>query len=61
VSTAAVNSAASPGSQAYVAALDEGEFPLLAAAARTSAGTDDSARFEFAVAAFIRGVAPAAS
>ncbi|HEY1623256.1 MAG TPA: TetR/AcrR family transcriptional regulator C-terminal domain-containing protein [Streptosporangiaceae bacterium] len=61
VSTAAVNAAAGPGSQDYVAALDEGEFPLLFAAARTSAGTDDTARFEFAIAAFIRGVASAAN
>jgi hypothetical protein len=61
VSTAAVNSAAAPGSQDYVASLDEREFPLLAAAARSSAGTDDGTRFEFAIAAFIRGVAPTAS
>jgi AcrR family transcriptional regulator len=60
VSTAAVNSAAAAGSQDYVARLDEREFPLLARAARSSAGTDDSDRFEFAIAAFIRGVAPAA-
>jgi AcrR family transcriptional regulator len=56
VSTAA----AADGSQDYVAGLDEREFPLLAAAARGSEGTDDGARFEFAVAALIRGVAPAA-
>jgi hypothetical protein len=56
-----VNSAAAPGSQDYVASLDEREFPLLAAAARSSAGTDDGTRFEFAIAAFIRGVAPTAS
>jgi hypothetical protein len=43
-----------------VAGLDEQEFPLLTAAARTSAGTDDGARFEFAVAAFIRGLTPIA-
>jgi AcrR family transcriptional regulator len=60
VSTAAVNSAAAAGSQDYIARLDEREFPLLARAARSSAGTDDSDRFEFAIAAFIRGVAPAA-
>jgi AcrR family transcriptional regulator len=60
VTTARVNDAAAAGSQAYVAALDEREFPLLAQAARLSAGTDDGARFEFAVAAFLRGVAPAA-
>ena len=59
VATAAVNSAAAAGSQDYVARLDEREFPLLTEAARSSAGTDDSARFEFAIAAFIRGVAPA--
>ena len=59
VSTAAVNSAHAAGSQDYVFALDERDFPLLAQAARRSAGTDDGARFEFAVAAFIRGVAPA--
>jgi hypothetical protein len=61
VSTTAVNSAAAVGSQDWVAGLDDQEFPLLAAAARSSAGTDDSTRFEFAIAAFIRGVAPAAS
>lgn len=60
VSTAAVNAAASAGSQDYVAGLDEDEFPLLTAAARTSAGTDDRARFEFAIAAFIRGLRPVA-
>jgi AcrR family transcriptional regulator len=60
VSTAAVNATAAAGSQDYLAALDEREFPLLAAAARTSAGTDDSARFEFAVATFIRGLRPVA-
>jgi len=60
VSTAAVNSANAAGSQDYVAGLDEEEFPLLTEAARSSKGTDDSARFEFAIAAFIRGVAPAA-
>jgi AcrR family transcriptional regulator len=61
VSTTAVNSAASAGSQDWVAGLDDQEFPLLAAAARSSAGTDDSTRFEFAIAAFIRGVALTAS
>ena len=60
VTTAAVNDAAAVGSQDYVAGLDEREFPLLSAAARTSAGTDDSARFEFAIATFIRGLTPAA-
>jgi AcrR family transcriptional regulator len=55
VSTAAVNAEAAAGSQAYVAGLDEGEFPFLTAAARSAAGTDDAARFEFAVAAFLRG------
>ena len=56
--TAAVNATASAGSQDFVASLDEQEFPLLTAAARTSAGTDDGARFEFAVATFIRGLTP---
>jgi AcrR family transcriptional regulator len=56
VSTAAVNAAAAAGSQDYVAGLDEREFPLLSAAARSSAGTDDGARFEFAIATFIRGL-----
>jgi AcrR family transcriptional regulator len=60
VSTAAVNAASAPGSQDYVAALDQDEFPLLTAAARTSAGTDDGTRFEFAIAAFIRGLTPIA-
>jgi len=58
VSTAAVNTAGAAGSQDYVAGLDEREFPLLTAAARSSAGTDDAARFEFAIAAFLRGAAP---
>jgi AcrR family transcriptional regulator len=61
VSTSAVNAAAAAGSQDYVASLDERDFPLLTRAARISAGTDDRARFEFAIAAFIRGVTPAAS
>jgi AcrR family transcriptional regulator len=56
--TAAVNATATAGSQDFVAGLDEQEFPLLTAAARASAGTDDGARFEFAVAAFIRGLTP---
>jgi AcrR family transcriptional regulator len=56
--TAAVNAAAAAGSRDYVASLDEREFPLLTAAARTSAGTNDSARFGFAIAALIRGVTP---
>jgi AcrR family transcriptional regulator len=59
VATAAVNAAAAAGSQDYVAGLDEREFPLLSAAARTSAGTDDRTRFEFAIATFIRGLTPA--
>ena len=60
VSTSAVNEAAAAGSQDYVAGLDEREFPLLSAAARSSAGTDDNARFEFAIATFIRGLTPIA-
>jgi AcrR family transcriptional regulator len=56
VSTAVVNATAAAGSQDYIAGLDEREFPLLTAAARTSAGTDDGARFEFAIATFIRGL-----
>jgi hypothetical protein len=61
VSTAAVNSGAGEGSQAYVASLDERDFPLLTRAARISAGTNDRSRFEFAIAAFIRGVTPTVS
>ena len=60
VSTSAVNDAAAAGSQDYVAGLDEREFPLLSAAARSSAGIDDNARFEFAIATFIRGLTPIA-
>jgi AcrR family transcriptional regulator len=56
--TAALNAAAAAGSRDYVAGLDEREFPLLAGAARDRAGTDDGDRFDFAVAAFIRGAAP---
>jgi hypothetical protein len=44
-----------------VASLDERDFPLLTRAARISAGTDDRTRFEFAIAAFIRGLTPTAS
>ena len=58
VSTAAVHAARAAGSQDYLAGLDEEEFPLLTDAARSSKGTDDGARFEFAIAAFLRGVAP---
>ena len=61
VSTTAVNAAAAAGSQDYVASLDERDFPLLTLAARTSAGTDDRARFEFAIATFIRGLTATAS
>src|ERR1700722_16599932 len=61
VSTTAVNSAAAAGSQDYVASLDERDFPLLTLAARSSAGTDDRARFEFAIATFIRGLTLTAS
>jgi hypothetical protein len=61
VSTTAVNSAAAAGSQDYVAGLDKRDFPLLTRAARSSAGTDDRTRFELAIAAFIRGLTPAAS
>jgi AcrR family transcriptional regulator len=57
IATAPVNAAAAAGSQDYVAGLDEREFPLLTAAARASAGTDDGARFEFAIAALVRGAA----
>jgi hypothetical protein len=42
-----------------VTSLDEREFPLLTSATRISAGTDDGARFEFAIAAFICGLTPA--
>jgi AcrR family transcriptional regulator len=56
VSTAPINATGAAGSQAYVAGLDEEEFPLLSAAARTSSGTDDTARFEFAITTFIRGL-----
>ena len=56
--SSAVNAAAEAGSQDYVTDLDEREFPLLSAAARTSAGTDDSARFEFVIATFISGPTP---
>jgi AcrR family transcriptional regulator len=57
IATAGMNESGAPGSQDYIAGLDEAEFPLLSRAARTSAGTDDADRFEFAVAAMIRGAA----
>jgi AcrR family transcriptional regulator len=57
VATAPINATGAEGSQAYVAGLDEEEFPLLSAAARTGSGTDDAARFEFAITTFIRGLA----
>jgi AcrR family transcriptional regulator len=61
VSTAAVNAARAAGSQDYVAGLDEREFPLLTDAARGSQGTDDEARFEFAIAAFLHGAGAASA
>jgi AcrR family transcriptional regulator len=57
VSTTPLNEAAAAGSQSHVAALDERQFPLLTAAARTSTGTDDTARFRFAITALIHGIA----
>ncbi|WP_405134815.1 TetR/AcrR family transcriptional regulator C-terminal domain-containing protein [Nocardia sp. NBC_01388] len=51
-----VNAAEAPGSGEY-AELDPAEFPLLVQAARTAQGTDDGARFDFAVEALITGYA----
>ncbi|MCU1643303.1 MAG: Tetracycline repressor protein class [Nocardia sp.] len=52
-----LNAAEAPGSVDYVAELDPAEFPLLVQAAGTSEGTDDSARFDFAIEALITGYA----
>ncbi|QIS18702.1 TetR/AcrR family transcriptional regulator C-terminal domain-containing protein [Nocardia terpenica] len=49
-----------PGSAEYLKSLDPEEFPLITAAARTSSGTDDRDRFEFAVRAMIHGFAATA-
>jgi AcrR family transcriptional regulator len=49
--------AAGPGSATHVAGLDDSEFPLLVTAARTGEGTDDQARFRFAVDALLAGFA----
>ncbi|MQY28396.1 TetR/AcrR family transcriptional regulator C-terminal domain-containing protein [Nocardia aurantia] len=59
VSTTPLNEAGATGSQTHIAELDDTEFPLLSAAARTSAGTDDTTRFEFGIAALLRGIAAA--
>ncbi|MFE3192012.1 TetR/AcrR family transcriptional regulator C-terminal domain-containing protein [Nocardia sp. NPDC059240] len=50
-----VNEAGDPGSVDFLKTLDEQEFPLIIRAAKTGVGTDDQARFEYAIAALIRG------
>ncbi|GAB2541522.1 TetR/AcrR family transcriptional regulator C-terminal domain-containing protein [Nocardia heshunensis] len=50
-----VNEAGEPGSVDFLKTLDEHEFPLIIQAAKSGAGTDDEARFEYAIAALIRG------
>ncbi|MVU84045.1 TetR family transcriptional regulator [Nocardia sp. ET3-3] len=57
VRTAPVNEAEEPGSIEFLKSLDPAEFPLILRAAQTSAGTDDHARFDFAIAAMIHGFA----
>ncbi|APA95485.1 TetR/AcrR family transcriptional regulator C-terminal domain-containing protein [Nocardia seriolae] len=58
--TTPVNEAGDAGSVDFLKTLDPAEFPLIMRAAQTGAGTDDSARFEFAIAAMIHGFAAAA-
>ncbi|MGV9839451.1 TetR/AcrR family transcriptional regulator C-terminal domain-containing protein [Nocardia niigatensis] len=58
--TAPIDEAGEPGSVDFLKTLDPEEFPLILRAARTGAGTDDSARFEFAVTALVHGFAAAA-
>ncbi|WP_431902277.1 TetR/AcrR family transcriptional regulator C-terminal domain-containing protein [Nonomuraea sp. bgisy101] len=45
------------GSAAWLAELDEQEYPLLVRAARTGEGADDEERFAFAVEALLTGFA----
>ncbi|GAA2328709.1 TetR/AcrR family transcriptional regulator C-terminal domain-containing protein [Dactylosporangium salmoneum] len=47
---------ADAGSPAWLATLDESRYPLLLRAARTGAGTDDAARFSYAVDALLAGL-----
>jgi AcrR family transcriptional regulator len=54
-------SAHGSGSAARLATLDAEEFPLLVTAAREEEGTDDEARFRFAVDAMLAGFAVAAT
>ncbi|WP_327142043.1 TetR/AcrR family transcriptional regulator C-terminal domain-containing protein [Nocardia sp. NBC_01327] len=57
VDIAPVNAAEAPGSADYIAELDPEQFPLLVRAAHTAEGTDDGARFDFAIEALITGYA----
>ncbi|MGW4244532.1 TetR/AcrR family transcriptional regulator C-terminal domain-containing protein [Nocardia sp. NPDC004722] len=57
VRIAPVNEAGDAGSVEFLKSLDEEEFPLIIEAARTGVGTDDNARFEYAIAAIVRGFA----
>jgi AcrR family transcriptional regulator len=53
--TTPVNDAGSAGSTDALAELDPTRYPLISKAARTRAGTDDAARFDFAVRALLAG------
>lgn len=57
--TAPVNEVGDAGSVEFLKTLDPEEFPLILRAAQTGAGTDDRARFDFAIAALIHGFAAA--
>ncbi|WP_040813120.1 TetR/AcrR family transcriptional regulator C-terminal domain-containing protein [Nocardia concava] len=59
VRIAPVNEAGDAGSAEFLKTLDPEEFPLILRAAQTSVGTDDRARFDFAIGALIRGFAAA--
>ncbi|UNO40854.1 TetR/AcrR family transcriptional regulator C-terminal domain-containing protein [Streptomyces sp. MST-110588] len=48
------------GSVQWLAGLDSARYPLVVEAARTGAGVDDAARFDFAVRALLNGFSPAA-
>ncbi|GAB0101773.1 TetR/AcrR family transcriptional regulator C-terminal domain-containing protein [Nocardia sp. JMUB6875] len=56
---APINEAGEAGSVEFLKTLDPEEFPLILRAAETSAGTDDRARFDFAIGALINGFAAA--
>ncbi|GAA4257065.1 TetR/AcrR family transcriptional regulator C-terminal domain-containing protein [Dactylosporangium darangshiense] len=52
-----ISSASGAGSPDWLAGLDESRYPLLLESVRTAAGTDDAARFTFAVESLLAGFA----